>query len=309
MKTIVAIAQFAPEYGDFAKGVKKAVAIIKQAAKQNVRLLVFPELWFLGYPYWASMGTRNPVYQGWLKHFLTQAGGVDDPRLAPLFRAARQHKMAISFSIHEASGGSLYNTLMLADPSGKLVNTHRKLIPTNTERLIHGRGDGSDMSAHDFGFGRISGLLCFEHQMTLVRAAIGSLNPQIHCAQWPGQAFLGPIIDASIRQFANENGCFVISAREVMAAEHVPAKSPGIGEDPSRWDGVGGSAISAPSASYVVEPLFGQEQLLVAEIDLDSITPVKYLLDNNGHYARPDVFQLHWDNLPKKSVRRRSQSA
>jgi nitrilase len=306
MKTTVAIAQFAPEYGNFEKGVKKAVKIIKEASKEGVRLLVFPELWFLGYPYWASMGTRNPVFHAWLNHFLAEAGGVDDPRLNPVLRAARQHKMAISFSIHEQQGGSLYNTLLLCDPSGKIVTSHRKLVPTNTERLIHGRGDGSDMSVHDFGFGRISGLLCFEHQMTLVRAAIGSLQPQIHCAQWPGQAFIGPIIDASMRQFAHENGCFVLSAREVMSADRLPSKNPGVGDDETRWDGVGGSSIAGPFANYLVEPAGDAERLLVAELDLDMIKPVKYLIDNQGHYARPDVFQLTWNDLPKPIVIKKS---
>lgn len=308
MKVTVAAAQCAPEYGDFEKGIKKAISWVKQAAKEDVQLLVFPELWFLGYPYWASMGTRDPAFQYWLRHFLSEAGPARDPRLKPLLDVARQKKIALSFSVHEKDGGSLYNTQILTNPKGELVSIHRKLIPTNTERLIHGRGDGSDIDVHDFGFGKITGLLCFEHQMTLARAAITGLRTQIHCAQWPGQGFLNPIIDASIRQLAHEAGCFVISARETMSADLLP-KASQAGEDKSRWDGVGGSSIAGPNAIYVSEPQHGGEKLVVAELDLMQIMQTKYLVDNVGHYARPDVFQLNWDDRPKPPIKRKSASS
>lgn len=309
MKAIVSAAQFAPEVMNLNKAVAKAVDIIDQAAKEHTQLLVFPESWLLAYPYWASMGTRDPLFRAYLGNLMQQAGGVDDPRLQPISKAAAKHKMAVVIAIHEKDGGSLYNTQLLFGPDGTMANSHRKLIPTNTEKLVWGQGDGSDLAAPDLGFGKVGGLICFEHQMTLARYAIGSLGEQIHAAQWPGHAHITPIIDASMRQLAHENGCFVVSAREVMSVDYLPADAPGAGDDAARWLGVGGSAIIAPNATNVATAEQGKEMLLTAEIDLSAIDMVKYHLDNMGHYARPDVFQLHWNDKPKPPVLRRSDQS
>ena len=302
MKVIVAAAQFVPELVNFDRAVSKTVKIIEDAAKENVQLLVFPESWMLGYTYWASLGTRDPIFRWFLQNLMQQAGPIEDPRMAPILAAAKKHKMALSIGIHEKVGGTFYNTQILISPDGEIANAHRKLVPTNTERLVWGRGDGSDMEAIDFGFGKIGGLMCFEHQMTPARFALASLGVQIHCAQWPGHNHITPLIDASIRQLAHENGCFVVSAREVMSVDHIPPEAPGHGDDPDRWYGVGGSSIAAPNATYVVEPTHDKEMLVVSEIDLNMISIVKYHFDNDGHYTRPDVFQLLWHDQPKPSV-------
>ena len=114
-------------------------------------------------------------------------------------------------------------------------------------------------------------------------------------------------IDASMRQLAHENGCFVVSAREVMSADHLPKDAPGMGDDLDRWHGVGGSAIIAPTATNITVADEGVEMLLTAEIDLSMISMIKYHLDNVGHYSRPDVFQLFWDDSPKLPVLRTSE--
>ena len=285
----VAAAQFSPEYADMERGVEKAVAIIEAAADQGVELLVFPELWFLGYPYWASMDTRASAYEFWLQKFLNTAGSIDDPRLLPLYAAAKKHGMMLSMSIHERMGGTLYNSLLMIGATGNLEGHHRKLMPTNTERLLHGQGRGDDFVVVSSKIGNITGLLCFEHQMPLSRAAVGTFRPVVHCAQWPGHAFLNPIIDASVRQLAHENSCFVISAREVMDATLLDAQD-ATGTDAGRWKAVGGSAIAAPGATYLAEPVFEKEQLVIADLDQDLVRKNHYLIDNQGHYARPDVF-------------------
>ncbi len=302
MKVIVAAAQFAPELVNFDACVKKAVMIIDDAGRAGARLVVFPEAWILGYTYWASIGTRDPVFHWFLKKLHSEAGPSDDPRLKPVADAAARNKIAVSIGIHERAGASLYLTQLLFAPDGMLANAHRKLTPTNTERLVWGQGDGSDMKAHDFGFGRINGLMCFEHQMTLARYALQSTGEQIHCAAWPGHAFITPVIDASMRQLAHENGCFVVSAREVMSADRLPKDAPGQGGDPDRWRGVGGSSIIAPNATYVVPPEEEKEMLVVGEIDLAMIGQIKYYFDGVGHYSRPDVFQLRWNDQPKPPV-------
>lgn len=307
MKVVVSAAQFAPETMSLEKAVNKAVDIIAQAAKEQSQLVVFPETWLLGYPYWASMGTRDPLFQAYMGHLMQQAGPIDDPRLLHISKAAAKHKVAVVIGMHEQDGGSLYNTQLLYGPDGVLENTHRKLIPTNTEKLVWGQGDGSDLAAVDMGFGKVGGLICFEHQMTLARYAMCSLGEQIHCAQWPGHAHITPMIDASMRQLAHENGCFVVSAREVMSADRLPADAPGTGDDLDRWHGVGGSAIIAPNATNIAVAAEDEEVLLTAQIDLSMIGMVKYHLDNVGHYTRPDVFQLFWDDSPKPPVVRASE--
>ena len=302
MKAIVAAAQFVPEIVNFERAVSKTVEIVEKAAKENIQLLVFPESWILGYTYWASLGTRDPIFRWFLQNLMDQSGPVNDPRLAPILKAAKKHKMALSIGIHAKDGGTIYNTQLLISPDGKIANAHRKLIPTNTERLVWGRGDGSDMKAVDFGFGKIGGLMCFEHQMTPARFALASLGVQIHCAQWPGHKHITPVIDASMRQLAHENGCFVISAREVMSVDRIPSEAPGWGDDADRWHGVGGSSISAPNGTYIAEPMPEKEMLVIGEIDLHMIAFNKYLFDNDGHYTRPDVFQLMWHDQPKPNV-------
>ncbi|MDG1907102.1 MAG: nitrilase-related carbon-nitrogen hydrolase, partial [Arenicella sp.] len=199
------------------------------------------------------------------------------------------------------------NTQLLYSPDGSLANAHRKLIPTNTEKLVWGQGDGSDLAAVDMGFGKVGGLICFEHQMTLARYAMCSLGEQIHCGQWPGHAHVTPMIDASMRQLAHENGCFVVSAREVMSVDRLPKGAPDAGDDSDRWYGVGGSAIIAPNATNIATAPEDEEVLLTAEIDLSMIDMIKYHIDNVGHYSRPDVFQLFWDDNPKPPVLRASE--
>ena len=302
MGVVVAAAQYAPEIVNMDAGVKKAVKIIDDAAKEGARLVVFSEAWLLGYTYWASIGTRDPVFHWFLKKLRMEAGPTDDPRLKPIADAASRGKIVVSIGCHERDGASLYLTQLLFSPDGTLANAHRKLMPTNTERMIWGQGDGSDMAAHDFGFGKINGLMCFEHQMTLARYALASTGAQIHCAAWPGHDFITPVIDASNRQLAHENGCFVISAREIMSADLLPKDAPGDGGDPDRWRGVGGAAIIAPTATYIEEPVFDEERLVCAELDFGLIEQVKYHFDGVGHYARPDIFQLRWDDRPKPAV-------
>ena len=135
MKVVVSAAQFAPETMSLEKAVNKAVDIIAQAAKEQSQLVVFPETWLLGYPYWASMGTRDPLFRAYMVNLMQQAGPVNDPRLLPISKAAEKHKTAVVIGIHEQDGGSLYNTQLIYGPDGNLENAHRKLMPTNTEIL------------------------------------------------------------------------------------------------------------------------------------------------------------------------------
>lgn len=300
--SVVAAVQWAPEVLNPVAAGEKAATAVAEAAGKGAELVVFPECWLQGYPYWSGLAPTNPEYQAFRQISFDTAISVDDPALEPVYQAAAQHKASVVMGLHEKEGGTLFCTQLYIGPDGKMLGKHRKLIPTQAERLVWGRGDGSDLDVYDTPVGRLGGLNCFEHQMAPARIALSSMNIQVHAASWPGHAFLDPVIDASTRHLAHENACFVIVAREVMSPDRVPAAMPMSEDAAPHWSGHGGSAIIAPGGEYLVEPVFDEEAILTAEIDLASIAMNKWFFDGTGHYARPDVFQLRWDKRPKPAV-------
>jgi nitrilase len=234
---------------------------------------------------------------------------IPGPELATVQDAAAKHRCHVVMSAQERVGGTLYAVQVFIGPDGKLLGSHRKLMPTLTERLVWGMGDGSDLDVFDTELGRLGGLLCFEHQMAPARYALCGLGIELHAASWPGFAFLDPVIDASMRQLAHENACFVFVARDVMSADRVAAGMPPIANGREYWDAHGGSAIIAPGGEYLVAPVYDREAIVTAEIDLGRIPVAKWFIDGAGHYARPDVFRVEWDRRPKPALAIRSSGA
>lgn len=301
-KYIAAAVQWKPVVHDAGAGADKACEAITEAAAQRARLVVFPELWLQGYPYYAGTQMASEVYQSWRPVYFDAAITLDGPEITQICEAANEHNCYVVMSGHEREGGTLYNSQMFISADGSLLGCHRKLIPTQTERMVHGRGDGSDLDVYDTDIGRLSGLLCFEHQMAPARYALCTLNCQVHAAAWPGFAFLDPIIDASTRQLAFENGSFVVVAREILDPDDIPEGMPVVGEDGHHWKMHGGSAIISPMGEYLAGPVFNEETIVYAEVDYRQSSLAKWFLDGAGHYARPDVFQLKWDRRPKRPV-------
>jgi nitrilase len=301
-KSVVAAVQWAPEVLNPASGAEKAAAAIAEAAGKGASLVVFPECWLQGYPYWSGLAPSSPEYQAFRQLSFESSIAVDDPLLEPIYQAAATHQCTVVLGLQEKEGGTVFCTLLYIGPDGRSMGKHRKLIPTQAERLVWGRGDGSDLDVYDTPVGRLGGLNCFEHQMAPARIALSSMNIQVHVAAWPGHAFLDGIIDASTRHLAHENACFVVVAREVMSPERVPGNMPISEGAASHWQGHGGSAIIAPGGSYLAEPVFNEETIVIAEIDLADIAVNKWFFDGTGHYSRPDVFQLRWDKRPKPAV-------
>ncbi|MCK5360755.1 MAG: carbon-nitrogen hydrolase family protein, partial [Gammaproteobacteria bacterium] len=209
-----AIVQWHPEVHDADAGSKKACRAIQEAAEANARVVAFPELWLQGYPYWASNKVRSDAFQQWRAKCFNAAIDVNGPEIARVAKAAEKYSCNVVISAHERAGGTIYNSQIFIGNDGSILGCHRKLMPTQTERLVHGMGDGADLNVYDTSTGRLGGLLCYEHQMALARFALCTMGVQLHVAAWPGHAFLDPIIDASMRQLALENGCFVMVARE-----------------------------------------------------------------------------------------------
>ena len=301
-KFVAAAIQWKPVVHDPKAGAAKACEAIAEAANAGATLVVFPELWLQGYCYFAGAQLQSEVFQSWRSVYAEAAISIDGPEMKQIQKAAAENNCNVVMSGHEGEGGTLYNSQMFIDDTGALLGCHRKLIPTQTERLVHGRGDGSDLDVYDTNVGRLGGLLCFEHQMAPARYALCTLNCQVHAASWPGFGFLHPIIDASMRQLAFENGCFVIVARDVLTADDLPPGMPDVGDEGHHWHMRGGSAIISPMGEYLAEPVYDEETIVYAEIDLSAISLPKSFLDGAGHYARPDVFQLKWDKRPKPPV-------
>ncbi len=284
------------------QGVDKAVAAIEEAGREGASLIVFPETWIPSYPYYHGQSTNRQAFTTLYQHTFENSiaiPGDDWNRIAQAAADANAH-VVIGVNEREPHAGTIYNTLAYIGPDGSLLGKHRKLVPTLSERLIWGYGDGSDLDVYDTNVGRLGGLICYEHQMAPARYALSTLGIQVHASVWPGWEQLHPVIDAATRHLAYENACYVIVAREIMSPELLPAGTP-LGEEPF-WHASGGSAIIAPGGKYLVEPVTEQETIIYAEIDLESTIESKRWVDSAGHYARPDVFQLHWDKRPKPPV-------
>lgn len=296
---IAAAVQWAPEVLDLERGLLRARDAMMEAARNGAQIAVFPETWLLGYPYWASITVRDPRFTEARRLLQQQALTRNGEAMRALQKAAADAGIAVVMGLHERDGGSLYNVAAYIGANGELLNLHRKLMPTSTERLVWGQGDGSDMQSIEMSGASVNGLICFEHQMALARYALAIKGVQVHAALWPGHAFINGVIDASTRHIAHENSCFVVVAREVMSIDRLGKHLPDFSDEPERWEGNGGSAIIAPNGSYLVEPVIDVETILYQELDFTSIDDANVMFDGVGHYARPDVFQLHWNERPK----------
>ncbi len=300
--TRVAAVQWTPVVHDAAEGARKGARAIAEAGGAGARFIVFPETWLQGYPYFTGLASASPEFQEFLAAYSRAAVAVEGPEIAIIRDAAREAKAIVCMGLGERAGGTIYNTQVFIGPQGEVIGAHRKLMPTLNERMVWGMGDGSDLGAYDTAIGRIGGLICFEHQMALARFALCGLGVEVHAAQWPGYGFISPLVDACTRQLAFENGCFVVSAREVMDKSAIAAAMPKSHCEASFYSMTGGSAIIGPDGAYLAEPVFGTETIVYADIDLAAIARTKTWFDGAGHYARPDVFQLKWDRRPKKPM-------
>lgn len=295
MTVRVGVAQFAPVPLDLDGSVTKAIRVIRQAGTDGVRLLAFPEAWLPTYPFWCDMGTfsewgnaRCKKLHVRLAKSSLEIGSKAFTRLQAAIKAAKIH---VVMGANERAGRSLYNTLFFFDARGALIGHHRKLVPTFGERLVWGHGDGEGLRVHDTPFGKIGGLVCWEHWMPLARQVLHEQSEMIHVAAWPHAKGLHQT--ASVH-YAFEGRCFVLVAASYLEKKMLPDDYELMDEMARAPEVIlnGGSAIVGPDGAYVVEPVHGKEALVTAEIDLDRAMAETLTLDVAGHYSRPDVFEL-----------------
>jgi nitrilase len=297
VKLIVGIAQARPAVLDLERAVDKACFWIGEAAKRGVRLLAFPEAWIPCYPFWCDGGSFARWDNGPAKRLharlLENSLVVPSAQTARLCEAARQGGVAVVIGANEREphGGSIYNALVFIDETGRVVATRRKLVPTHGERLVWSAGDAAHLDAFALAGARVGGLICWEHWMPLARHVLHAAGEEVHVAAWPhGQEHH----QLASRHYAFESRCFVLAAAMVLAKPDLPPDlelATDLREAPEELL-PGGSAIIGPDGRYLVDPVFGREELLVGELDLGRTREEKLTLDVAGHYARPELFDL-----------------
>jgi len=301
MQVRVAIVQAEPVYLDLGASVERVVELTAEAAALGAQLVVFGETWLPGYPAWldecpgAALWDHAPTKDVFLR--LRRASlVVPSPESELLADAARRHEVTLVVGANERvdagpGNGTLYNSILVFGPDGSLLNRHRKLVPTYTERLVWGQGDGTGLRTVETPVGRLGALVCWEHWMPLARHALHVAGEQIHVALWPTVKEMHQVAS---RHYAFEGRCFVLAAGTLMRARDLPAElaEPAQLEDPDRFVLRGGSAIVGPDGSWVAEPVFDEETIVVADLELDAIDRERLTLDVTGHYSRPDVFDF-----------------
>jgi len=292
----VAAAQAAPIFLDRQKTVEKACDLIYQAGKDGAKLIVFPEAFISGYPDWVWVvpNGNSKMLDELYRELVENAVTIPDESTHQLCQAAKEAGVYTAIGVHEknseASGATLFNTLLYIDDSGAVIGKHRKLIPTGGERLVWGRGDGNTLPVFDTPFGRLGGLLCWENYMPLARQAMYLGGAQIYVA---------PTWDSSenwllsMRHIAREGGMFVISVCQAFRMDDIPDQYDfkNLYSGKREWINEGNSCIVNPRGEIIAGPSKNKQEILYAEIDLSLITKSKRMFDVVGHYARPDVFK------------------
>lgn len=298
MKHKIAVIQNPPVLLDLEATMARAVASIQEAARAGAQLAVFPEAFLPGYPTWiwrlkpgADMALSGEIHD----RLRNNAVDVDGGALAPITEVAREHGITVICGMHEIdrrySGSTLFNTVVVIGPDGRLLNRHRKLMPTNPERMVWGMGDASGLQVVDTPVGRIGCLICWEVYMPLARYALYAQNLEVLVAPtWDcGEGWL-----ASLRHVAREGGCWVVSLATALHARDIPDDFPQrdrlFGAD--EWICNGDAVVLEPFGGPVAGPLHQKQEVLYAEIDPERAAHARRSFDVAGHYARPDIFRL-----------------
>lgn len=283
-------------------------ALIAEAADLGARLVVFPEAFVPGTPLWIDAGRIWDGDGSWYARLVDQAVVVPGPATARIGAAARAAGVHVVIGVQEREphGSTIFNTVLYIGPDGRLLGTHRKLVPTGSERTVWGRGDGSTLDVVPTSLGRLGGLICWENRMPLAR---------FHQYAQGVQVWLAPTLArgdgwvATMQHIALEGRVWVVGVNPCLRADQIPADLPDrhrIAPQPEPGDGdwiePGNTVICDPSGRIVAGPLRHAEGILTAEIDLEQVADTRRLFDPVGHYHRPDVFELRVDTRPHPVV-------
>jgi nitrilase len=305
----IAVVQRPPVLLDRGRTLHAAVAAVAEAARGGAKLVVFPEAFVPGYPVWiwrlkpgADMGLAGTLHARLLDNAVSLRRGDLDALCA----AAKENALTVVCGMHERdedfSRSTLYNTVVVIGPDGTILNRHRKLMPTNPERMVWGMGDASGLQVVDTPCGRVGTLLCWESYMPLARYALYAQGVEIYVAPTydAGESWVG-----TMQHVAREGGCWVVGSGLAMKASDIPESFPErarLYPDPEEWVNPGDSVVVAPGGKIEAGPLSRQTGILYAEIDAARCGSARRTLDVAGHYSRPDVFELHVNRRPRQPV-------
>lgn len=290
-----AVVQAASVGFDLEATLDKADRLLAEAAATGASLVVFPEAFVSCYPrglnFGSVIGSRTPEGREDFRRYWDSSVDVPGPVVDRLAAMAGRYGVYLVMGVIERDGGTLYCTILFFDSNGSYLGKHRKLMPTAAERLVWGYGDGSTLPVFDTEVGKIGAVICWENYMPMLRMTMYSKGIQIYCAPTADQR---DSWIASMRHIACEGRCFVLSCNQFARRSDYPDDyAIGGDDDPQRILSRGGSVIVSPLGDILAGPNFDGEAILTADIDLGEIASGKYDFDVVGHYARPDVFQLH----------------
>ncbi|MEL6942634.1 MAG: carbon-nitrogen hydrolase family protein [Bacteroidota bacterium] len=299
----IAIIQDTPPHFDLPACMQKVEQHMAAAAEQKAELVVFGETWLSGYPVWLdycpSVGIwdHEPTKQAFARMY---RNGVKVPSIEveQLGKWAKKYRQVLVIGINEVvdrgvGNRTIYNAFLIFDSDGALLNHHRKLMPTFTEKLLYGLGDGKGLKSVETSIGRIGALICWEHWMPLTRMAMHESGELIHIALWPN---VHELLQIASRSYAFEGRCFVVAVGQTMQAKDVPEMlelPEEFKNQPEHFLLKGNSCVIGPDGKYILEPQPKTQGILYCELDqLDRIYGESMALDVTGHYNRQDVFDF-----------------
>jgi nitrilase len=297
MSFLAAAVQASPVFLEREPTIDKACALIANAARAGAKLIVLPEAFVPGYPAWVWYLplTRRADIAMLYRALVDNSVSVPGPEVERLGQAAREARAWVAIGVNERnvmkSGTTLYNTLLVFDDTGRLVERRRKLMPTGGERMVWAAGEPVVPQVHDTPFGRMSGLICWENYMPLARQAVYLGGTQIYLAPTWDKSDMWL---ASMRHIAREGRVFVIGCCQAIHRDQIPDRWPFKDVLPENldWVNVGNSVMVDPEGTVIAGPLAEKEGLVTAEIDPGRATGSRWIFDAAGHYDRPDLFEL-----------------
>jgi len=305
----LAIAQVSPEFLDRERTIQKAVGLVEEAVASGAEMIVFPEAFIPGYPAWIwrlRPGSDWGVSEALHARLLQNAVNLESDQMAPLCDVARKHGITVVCGMNEResrlSRATLYNTSVVIGSGGEVINRHRKLMPTNPERMIWGFGDASGLKVVNTPCGRAGTLMCWENYMPLARYALYAQGIEIHVAPTydSGDDWIG-----TLQHIAREGCCWVVGAGAVLRGRDMPEDFPdrdNLYPDADEWVNPGDSVVIAPGGEIIAGPMRKDQGILYAEVDTERVGIARRSMDIVGHYARPDIFKLHVDTQPQSPV-------